>query len=194
LCIQKPQAAVNTKAAKNASSKLESLLDSLVILYCDNTGVVKRVVHGASNDSAAVEESDSINADMDLDESMRANRKLLAKNQPQSNLSAILDMHKSAKYFDESKLIAEDRNEVLDSYLKKVGFFAFNQMIYSELIYLIFFQVELTPAYLMPKVGTFCYETLKSMLHRLDFESHGTETLLVNKEDSKLGGSNLVKV
>jgi hypothetical protein len=30
-----------------------------------------------------------------------------------------------------------------------------------------FLKIESTPAYLMPKLSSFCYETLKSMLHKL---------------------------
>jgi hypothetical protein len=121
MCIHKTEAA--PKSTKNAN-KLDNLLDSLTILYCDNTGVMKRILNTSSSskdheDSTSGEYS-TLHADMDLDESMRLNRKLLAKNLPQSNLSAILDMQKSSKYFDESKLVAENRNEILELNLNKV--------------------------------------------------------------------------
>jgi hypothetical protein len=125
LCIPKSQA--DNKVAKNAH-KLNELLECMTILYCDNTGVMKRVVDAnnpgaiGNDDELVSGEYSTAHADMDLDDSMRLNRKSLAKNLPQTNLSAILDTHKSSKHFEENKLIAENRNEILESNLNKVTY------------------------------------------------------------------------
>lgn len=86
-------------------------------------------------------------AETDLDDSMWQNRKLLKKNVLVNNLASIIDMHKSNTWNNTSLLIDSQTNERFESNLNKI---------------------ESTPAYLLPKVGSFCSDLLRSMLHRLD--------------------------
>jgi len=91
-------------------------------------------------------------AETDLDDSMWQNRKLLKKNVLVNNLASIIDMHKSNTWNNTSLLIDSQTNERFESNLNKI---------------------ESTPAYLLPKVGSFCSDLLRSMLHRLDGSAGG---------------------
>lgn len=75
------------------------------------------------------------------------NRKSLKKNLPETNLTSIIELHKSNKWNKDNQFIESQKNALFDSNLSKI---------------------ETTPAYLLPKVSSFCYDLLKSMLHRFD--------------------------
>ena len=154
LCIPRSEISTNT------SHKIDSFLESTHIYYCDNKGVLKRLTSNGMKEENSVVLSAVKSAEIntDLNESMWSNRKVYAKNLPQSNLSTIIDLHKSNKFSDESRLILEEQNEVLSEHLSRI---------------------ELTPAYLMPKVNTFCLEALKSMLHKYDDSG---ENLALNED------------
>jgi len=101
----------------------------------------------------------------DLDDAMWQNRKQLKQNAPVNSLASIIDMHKSNTWNNKNLLIDSQKNERFDSNLNKI---------------------EQTPAYLLPKVSSFCFDLLKSMLHRLDDEVGGgnLKVSVVNRENS----------
>lgn len=85
------------------------------------------------------------NLTLEIDESLWENRKKLAKNLEESNLAKIIAYNKLDAINSGlgDNFSGEQKNEFFESSLKKI---------------------EVTPAFLMPKVGDFCFNILKSML------------------------------
>ncbi|CAF0710964.1 unnamed protein product [Brachionus calyciflorus] len=144
--VQDLNGLVNFVVVPNDSIKRneEFSLENVHILYADNFGIIKKVKKSSLSNENLLQN----NADVDLNETMWENRKILAKNLPESNLARIIDTNKSNRINGEKdQFIEENRNGFFESNLNRI---------------------ETTPAYLMPKIGTFCYDTLRSMLFKLD--------------------------
>ena len=182
LCLKKGQYENSESPSQNESN---SLMDKINIFYCDNRGVrtffsiwklftiynrwclfktIEKVIKDTDLNVAAD------NLDTDLDDSMWNNRKSLKKNVSKSKLTAIIDLHKSNKWEDSAsgELIGNEKNQLFESNLNKVWF---EKKFLTQPTCLVFWmivivQIESTPAYLLPKVSSFCYDLLKSMLHK----------------------------
>lgn len=129
---------------KSNSESNESNLNEIDIFYTDNRGIVKKIKNNST------EELNKNETDTDLSDTMWQNRKLMTKNLPESNLAKIIDTNKSNKLINKNDQFIDEinsKNIHLDLNIR---------------------QIESTPAYLMPKVGSFCFDTLKSMLFKLD--------------------------
>jgi hypothetical protein len=132
LCLQKHNQEQNLRDEYKKDNPFGSLLNIWDIFYCDNSGVLKKLlnkntgenINDANNNYLGKER----NFDTEIEDSLWQNRKVLAKNLPQSNLSKIINLHKSNKFLDENKLIKDDRNEYFESNLNKV---IFNTHFYS---------------------------------------------------------------
>ncbi|RNA06715.1 WD repeat-containing 75-like [Brachionus plicatilis] len=82
---------------------------------------------------------------IDLDDSIWQNRKKLSKNLEESNLARIIGHNRldDIRLGSADNFSSEQKNEFFESSLNKI---------------------ENTPAFLMPKIGDFCFNVLKSML------------------------------
>lgn len=82
-----------------------------------------------------------------LDDSIWDNRKKMTKNQFESNIAKIIGHNKldMIKSVSEDNFSGDKKNEFLENSLKKI---------------------ENTPAFLMPQIGDFCLNLLKSMLNK----------------------------
>lgn len=146
-----------------------NLFNKINIYYCDNKGVLERVEYQNNNNNT------------DLNESMWINRKQMNKIIPKSNLTTIIDLHKSQQLKNEN-LIENEKNVNFEANLNKI---------------------ENTPAYLLPKIGTFCYDLLKSMLNNYAKSSkeieeeqekkeiNGNETNSEDEDDDEMNGLEL---
>ena len=76
----------------------------------------KKVLEKVKNTN---KEKDTI--DEDLSESLWENRKTITKNLPQTNLSTILDMHKSSKYWNNVANKIHSINNDFEDNFKKVS-------------------------------------------------------------------------
>lgn len=162
VCIQKSESEVRSLGTDKGISEIEKLLTRINIFYCDNRGILQKVLSKKNSSVNNEEHFDFI--DTDLDDSMWKNRSALKKNLPESNLASIIDLHKSNKYGENNQFIQSEKNPLFEENLSKI---------------------ETTPAYLLPKVSTFCFDFLKSMLHR--YESEGVSLVkkaLTKKADS----------
>ncbi len=105
------------------------------------------------------------NNNTDLNESMWINRKQMNKNIPKSNLTTIIDLHKPQQLKNEN-LIENEKNVNFEANLNKI---------------------ENTPAYLLPKIGTFCYDLLKSMLN--NYAESSSKEIEEEQEKKEINGN-----
>lgn len=90
------------------------LFNAIDLFYCDNNGILERIVLRKTSLAR-----NSI--DVDLTDSMWYNRKSLTKNLPKSNLTTIIDLHKSNKLLNGEKfLIESEKNTKFEENLSKV--------------------------------------------------------------------------
>lgn len=87
----------------------------------------------------------NLTINFEIDESLWENRKKMVKNLEESNLAKIITYNRldAIKIGSVDNFCGVKKNEIFESSLKKI---------------------ETTPAFLMPKVGDFCFNILKSML------------------------------
>jgi hypothetical protein len=131
-----------------------------------------------------------------LDDSLWNNRKALKKNLTQTNLTSIIELHKSNKWADSYQTVTYEKNEYFEQNLNKVNLFKSVFYCLFTLIFLIFkikMKIESTPAYLLPKVGTFCYDLLKSMLHKIDDTNTNNQINNNNNNNKMKNTANLNK-
>jgi hypothetical protein len=81
-----------------------------------------------------------------------------------SNLTTIIDLHKSQLLKNEN-LIENEKNVNFEANLNKI---------------------ENTPGYLLPKIGTFCYDLLKSILNNYAESSSKRNRIKTKKKHSML--------
>jgi hypothetical protein len=145
---------------------IDHLLNKLDIFYCDNRGVIQRILQKETLSLHLLNEYNGLNITVD---SHNINeRQILTKILPQTNLNKIINFQKSEDYITKNiNNYNENNNHAFDRNFLEVLFLFFFMNINFILNYNIFlFKIELTPAYLLPKMNSFCNKALKSMLYK----------------------------
>lgn len=108
ICLKRPESDEDDED----KSEARQLFNKLNIFYCDNRGVLDRIAYKSSVSTI----------DVDLNESMWNNRKTLSKNLPKSNLTQIIDLHKSNNLHDQfnDHLIENENNSKFEANFNKV--------------------------------------------------------------------------